>query len=92
MFGFRGRALSLMESYLTNCYQYTKNGDTKSKKQLIHCGSLLGSLLFLLYINNLPQKSQLSASLFADDTLLSLSDANLSRLKNIVNTQLLLYI
>ena len=30
MFGFRGSALSLMKSYLTNRYQYTKIGDSKS--------------------------------------------------------------
>ena len=30
MFGFRGSALSLMESYFTNRNQYTKIGDSKS--------------------------------------------------------------
>ena len=90
MFGFRGSALSLMESYLTNCYEYAKIVDSKSRKQLIDFGvpqwSSLGPLLFLLYVNDLPQMSQLSTTLFADDTLLSLSDANLSRLENRVNT------
>ena len=92
MCGFRGSALGLMESYLTNRYQYTKIGDSKSRKQLIDCGvpqwSSLGPLLFLLYVNVLPHMSQLSTTLFADDTLLSLSDANLSRLENRVITQL----
>ena len=37
MFEFRGSAFSLMESYLTNRIQYTKIGDTKSRKKLIHC-------------------------------------------------------
>ena len=89
MFGFRGSALRLMESYLTNRYQYTKIGDSKSRKQLIDCGvpqgSSLGPLLFLLYVNDLPQMSQLSTTLFADDTLLLLSDANLSRLENCIS-------
>ena len=32
----------------------------------------LGLLLFLIYVNDLPQKSQISTTLFADDTPLSL--------------------
>ena len=44
--------------------------------------------MFLLYVNDLQRKSQRSTTLFADDTLLSLSDSNLSRLENRVNTQL----
>ena len=45
IFGFRGSALSLIESYLTNCHQYTKIGDSKSRKQLIDCGVPQGSSL-----------------------------------------------
>ena len=92
MLGFRGSALSLLDSYLTNRYQHTKIGESKSRKQLIDCGvpqgSSLGSLLFLLYVNDLPQKSQLSTALFAENTLLLLSDVNLSTLENRVYTQL----
>ena len=86
MFGFRGSALSFIKSLLTNRYQYTKTGDSKSRKQLIHCGVGYGSsldlLLLLLHLNGLPQKSQLSTNLFVDDMLLSQSNANLPRLKN----------
>ena len=86
MLRFRGSALSFMESYLTNRCQYTKIGDSQSRKQLIDCGVpqglSLGPVLVLLYVNDLPQMSQLSTTLFADYTLLSLSDANLSRLEN----------
>ena len=52
MFRFRGSALNLVESYLTNRYQYTKIGDSKSRKQLIDFGGPQGSslapLLFLI--------------------------------------------
>ena len=46
-------------------------------------GSSLGSftpLLFLLYINDLPSASEFSTSLFANDTYLNMSDANLESL------------
>ena len=73
-------------------YQYTKISDSKSRKQLIDCGvpqgSSLGPLSFLFCVNDLSQMSQPLTTLFADDTLLSLSGANLSRLENGVNTQL----
>ena len=56
---FRGIALDTMKSYLTNRKQYTKIGNKHSTKQNINCGvpqgSSLGSLLFILYINNLLQ-------------------------------------
>ena len=74
MCGFRRSALHLMESYLTNRYQYTKISDSKSRKQLIDCrvpqGSSLGPLLFLLYVNYLPQMSQLTPDVTTFDNLI----------------------
>ena len=56
MYGIRGSALSLMESYLTNRYQYTKIGDSKSRQRLINCSvppeSSLDPLLLLFYEND----------------------------------------
>ena len=51
-------------------------------------GSSLGPLLFILYINDLPQVSRFNPTLFADDTLLILSDKNLNNLQNKVKNEL----
>ena len=51
-------------------------------------GSGLGPLLFLLYVNNLPSSSNFKTTLFADDTLLQLSDCNIKKLEKRVNNEL----
>ena len=48
-------------------------------------GSSLGPLLFLLYINDLPMAGQFDTILVADDTILAMSDNNLSKLQSSVN-------
>jgi len=48
-FGFRGNALNLIKSYLTNRYQYTKVGNSKSTMQNIDCGVPQRSSLYFSY-------------------------------------------
>ena len=83
-YNIRGPALRLLESYLHNRWQYVKLNDIKSEMRLIDIGipqgSILGPLLFLLYINDLPNASDFFVKLFADDTVLSLSCQNLKQL------------
>ena len=72
-YGIRGNANSLIKSYLSNRVQYTEihgeKSDSLTIKYGVPQGSVLGPLLFLLYINDISRCSDLGLFiLFADDT------------------------
>ena len=51
-------------------------------------GSILGPLLFLLFINDLPDATNLYIKLFADDTFLCAESKSISDLEAEVNVEL----
>ena len=92
-YGIRGNALNWINSYLTNRKQCVKIGNTLSSELLIENGvpqgSVLGPLLFLIYINDINESSKiLNFQLFADDTCIFLSHKNVKSLETCLNTEL----
>ena len=74
-YGFKGAALQLLISYLSNRKQFVQYGDTLSPKTDILMGvpqgSILDPLLFIIYINDMTHSSVLFKFInFADDTTL----------------------
>ena len=73
-FGNRGKLLNLLEEYHSNRFQRVLLNRQESSwlpiKADVPQGSILGPLLFLIYINDLPDALNSIAKLFSDDTSL----------------------
>ena len=90
--GIRGTNLLWFKSYLSGRRQFVHIGGVSSSMLEIILGvpqgSILGPLLFLLYINDLPLCTKILVLMFADDTTLLASGKNLVELYQYVNEQL----
>lgn len=94
LYGITGVNNSWFKNYLTNRKQFIQINNNK-KTDLLHIkcgvpqGSILGPLLFILYVNDLKNASKLlDPIMFADDTNLFLSHKNIKVLFNTMNTEL----
>lgn len=92
-YGIRGVSLAWLKSYITNRKQYVTYNNFESSKLDVLCGvpqgSILGPMLFILYINDLSNISNnIKFILFADDTNIFCTGKDQMEVQNIFNTEL----
>ena len=92
-FGIRGVVKDWFTSYLRNRTQFVSLGAVTSDIQAVSCGvpqgSVLGPLLFLIYVNDFHNYSKLlDFHLFADDANLFLQHRDINMLESLINSEL----
>jgi hypothetical protein len=86
-YGIRNNELKWFTSYLSDRSQVVVNNTNLSEKALLNIGvpqgTILGPILFLLYVNDLSNViSNAHINIYADDVVVYCSDSNLSKLQN----------
>ena len=83
-YGIRGIVNSWFRNYLTDRKQFVMFQETQSPLMNIKCGvpqgSILGPLLYLIYVNDIPYSCNSEILSFADDTTLFVSKPDLDTL------------
>ena len=93
MYGVKENIYTWFLSYLSNRMQFVSFDNNKTNLLIIKCGvpqgSILGPLLFLIYVNDLHNASTvLNPIMFADDTNLFYSHKDIKTLFKTVNEEL----
>ena len=92
-YGLRGNVNKLIQSYLSNRWQYVSINGFDSDCRNLSCGvpqgSPLGPLLFLVYINDFRFcLNETETGHFADDTFILCNSKKAKTIETIVNTEL----
>lgn len=91
-YGISGNLLNWLSHYLTNRNQKVFIGSSYSSTKFLNAGvpqgSVLGPLLFLIYVNDIAEPLLSSTRLFADDSSLAVSSSDIRVIERTLNGDL----